>query len=180
MLGSDLTSMKLKRTAKLAVLGAAVAAWLAAAVTSGGRGAPSITIKKPLVDSNSAALASEIARLHDRLRPATTPRQPARNLFSYGTSKAQSSVAPPAAARPALSEAIPVSPAPAPLKLSGIAEDEIPDGVVRTAIISGLGQLFLVKEGESFADRYRVLRISSDVVELTDLVDGDVLRLALR
>jgi hypothetical protein len=69
---------------------------------------------------------------------------------------------------------------PAPLKLSGIAEDEMPDGVVRTAIISGLGQLFLVKEGDSFADRYRVLRVSSDVVELTDLVDGNVLRLALR
>jgi hypothetical protein len=180
MLGSDLTSMKLKRTAKLAVLGAAVAGWLAAAVTSGGRATPSIAIKKPPVDNNSAALASEIARLHDRLRPATTPRQPARNLFSYGSSKAQSSVAPPAAARPALSEAIPARPVPAPLKLSGIAEDEMPDGVVRTAIISGLGQLFLVKEGDSFADRYRVLRVSSDVVELTDLVDGNVLRLALR
>jgi hypothetical protein len=172
--------MKLKRTAKFAVLGAALAAWLAAAVTSGGRGTPSITIKKPPVDINSTALASEIARLHDRLRPATTPRQPARNLFSYGTAKVPSSVAPPAAARPALSEGVPVGPAPAPLKLSGIAEDEMPDGVVRTAIISGLGQLFLVKEGDSFADRYRVLRVSSDVVELTDLVDGNVLRLALR
>src|SRR5262245_65700315 len=107
MLGSDLTSMRLKRTAKLAVLGAAVAAWLAAAVTSGGRGTPSITIKKPPIDSNSAALATEIARLHDRLRPATSPRQPARNLFSYGVPKAQTSVAPPAAARAALSEAIP-------------------------------------------------------------------------
>jgi hypothetical protein len=180
MLGSDLTFMKLKRTAKFAVLGAALAAWLAAAVTSGGRGTPSITIKKPPVDINSTALASEIARLHDRLRPATTPRQPARNLFSYGTAKVPSSVAPPAAARPALSEGVPVGPAPAPLKLSGIAEDEMPDGVVRTAIISGLGQLFLVKEGDSFADRYRVLRVSSDVVELTDLVDGHVLRLALR
>jgi len=172
--------MKLKRTAKFAVLGAALAAWLAAAVTSGGRGTPSITIKKPPVDINSTALASEIARLHDRLRPATTPRQPARNLFSYGTAKVPSSVAPSAAARPALSEVVPVGPAPAPLKLSGIAEDEMPDGVVRTAIISGLGQLFLVKEGDSFADRYRVLRVSSDVVELTDLVDGNVLRLALR
>jgi hypothetical protein len=171
--------MKLKRTAKFAVLGAAVAAWLAAAVTSGGRSTPPITIKKPPVDTDSAALASEIARLHDRLRPATTPRQPARNLFSYGASKVQPTVAP-SAAPAALSEAAPVRPAPAPLKLSGIAEDEMPDGVVRTAIISGLGQLFFVKEGESVADRYRVLRVSSDVVELTDLVDGNVLRLALR
>jgi hypothetical protein len=171
--------MKLKRTAKFAVLGAAVAAWLAAAVTSGGRGTPSIAIKKPPVETDSAALASEIARLHDRLRPATIPRQPARNLFSYGTSKVQPSVAPPAT-HPALSEVAPARPAPAPLKLSGIAEDEMPDGVVRTAIISGLGQLFLVKEGDSFADRYRVLRVSSDVVELSDLVDGNVLRLALR
>jgi len=179
MLGSDQTSMKLKRTAKFAVLGAALAAWLAAAVTSGGRGTPSIAIKTVPAETDSAALASEIARLHDRLRPASTPRQPTRNLFSYGPAKASAAV-PTTVAKPALSEAAPVRPAPAPLKLSGIAEDETPDGVVRTAIISGLNQLFLVKEGETVAARYRVLHVSSDVVELTDLVDDTVLRLALR
>jgi hypothetical protein len=40
--------------------------------------------------------------------------------------------------------------------------------------------LFLAKEGENVTARYRVARISSEVVELTDLDDGTVLRLALR
>jgi hypothetical protein len=40
--------------------------------------------------------------------------------------------------------------------------------------------LFLVKEGENVSERYRVLRISSDVVELADLIEDTNLRLALR
>ena len=64
-----------------------------------------------------------------------------------------------------------VRPAPPALKLSGIAEDATPDGLVRTAILSGFGQLFLAKEGDNVTERYRVVQISSDVVELTDL-DG--------
>ena len=72
------------------------------------------------------------------------------------------------------------SPARPLLKLSGIAEDAAPDGPVRTAIISAFGQLFLVKEGENVTERYRVARISSDVVELIDLADGTTFRLALR
>ena len=66
------------------------------------------------------------------------------------------------------------------MRLSGIAEDATPDGVVRTAIISGFGQLFLAKEGDPVTDRYRVVKISSDVVELTDLADRSTFRLALR
>jgi hypothetical protein len=37
-----------------------------------------------------------------------------------------------------------------------------------------------VKEGESILDRYRVTKIAADVVELTDVTDGTVRRLALR
>jgi len=37
-----------------------------------------------------------------------------------------------------------------------------------------------VKEGELVTPRYRVEKISSDVVELTDLTDGATRRLALR
>jgi len=66
------------------------------------------------------------------------------------------------------------------LRLSGIAEDRTPGGVVRTAIISGRGQLFLAKQGDAVTDRYQVARISSEVVELTDLTDGSLVRLALK
>ena len=54
-------------------------------------------------------------------------------------------------------------------------------GPVRTAIISALsGELFLVKEGETIAARYRVGAVSADAVELNDLLTGAVRRLALR
>ena len=37
------------------------------------------------------------------------------------------------------------------------------------AFISGGGQLFMVKEGDTVTPRYRVAKISADVVELTDV-----------
>jgi hypothetical protein len=67
--------------------------------------------------------------------------------------------------------------------LIGVAEDTTTDGLVRTAIISGPGQLYVVKEGDRVTSRYRVARISPDVVELDDLArigDASVLRLALK
>ena len=52
---------------------------------------------------------------------------------------------------------------------------------MRTAIISALdGELFLVKEGETLAARYRVGPVAADAVELNDLLTGTVRRLALR
>jgi hypothetical protein len=66
------------------------------------------------------------------------------------------------------------------LKLAGIAEDAGADGPDRTAIISGEGQLFMVKEGDPVAGRYRVARISSDAVELSDVNAGIVRRLVMK
>jgi hypothetical protein len=172
--------MNVKRTATIVVAGGAFGAWLYAAATSGNRDrVESIVMKPPSIDSRGAALAGEIARLHERLRPTATPRQPGRDLFSFV------SAAPPRPAPVQLPTAAPVDapiarPAPPALKLSGIAEDATPAGLVRTAILSGFGQLFLAKEGDSVAERYRVVHISSDVVELTDVAEGGTLRLALR
>src|SRR5207247_1204620 len=130
-------------------------------------------------ESRGAELADEIARLHERLRPVATPRRPARNLFAYRAAPATAPTAP--APTPALTAA----PAPVPLslpalKLAGIAEDNGADGPERTAFISGEGQLFMVKEGETVTQRYRVTKISADVVELIDLTDDTLRRLALR
>jgi hypothetical protein len=66
------------------------------------------------------------------------------------------------------------------LKLEGLAEDHNDQGPVRTAIISGFGDVFLVKEGDNVTARYRVAKISPDAVELTDLTTDTPLRLALR
>jgi hypothetical protein len=172
--------MNVKRTATIVVAGGAVGAWLYAAATSGNRDrVESIVIKPPAIDSRGAALAGEIARLHERLRPSATPRQPGRDLFSF-VAPAPSRPVPVQMPKAAPDEAPIARPAPPALKLSGIAEDATPAGLVRTAILSGFGQLFVAKEGDSVTERYRVVRISSDVVELSDVAEGGTLRLALR
>jgi len=173
--------MNVKRTTTIVVFAGALAAWLAAAATYRGPdiGEP-LLLKSPAIDGRGAALADEISRLHERLHPSAKPPQAGRDLFSFVASRprAVELVQIPAAAlteAPAIRR--PTLPA---MRLSGIAEDATADGVVRTAIISGFGQLFLAKEGDPVTDRYRVVKISSDVVELTDLADRSTLRLALR
>jgi hypothetical protein len=177
--------MNLKRTVTIALVGGALAAWLAGAATSNRDLSAPPTIETHPIEKRGEALASEIARLHERLRPNVVPRETPRNLFAF---RAPAPRPLPVAAAPkaALSEALPAAIPPQPaLKLVGIAEDadaaDAPEKkTVRTAIISGEGQLFLVKEGESVTTRYRVARISADVVELTDLGVGATRRLALK
>jgi hypothetical protein len=175
--------MNVKRAATIAVGGAALAAWLAGAATSTRTPAPRLVISPPPIEPRGAELASEIAKLREHLRPSATPRQPGRNLFAYHTPAA--APLPPVAAaapRPALTEGDAALTPPQPsLKLSGIAEDVDADGnPVRTAIIAGEGQLFMVKEGENVTSRYRVTKVSADVVELLDLATQTPRRLALR
>ena len=172
--------MNLKRAATIVVVGGALLAWLAGAATSNRAIEPVLLTSAPAIDLRGAALEKEIARLHERLRPSATPNQTGRNLFSFRSARVRETPPPVAAPHPALVEAPPLpSPLP-PLKLAGIAEDPGDDGPARTAIITGAGQLFTVKEGENVTARYRVVKISADVVELIDLTDNSVRRLALR
>ena len=172
----------MKRTSTIVVVGGALLAWLAGAATSNRTVAPPPIVQRTTIEVRGDELAVEVARLHERLRPAATPRQPGRNLFSFQAAGARAARVAPivAAPAPALVEAPAGVPALPALKLAGIAEDAGPEGPVRTAIISGQGQLFLVKEGESVMLRYRVTKISADVVELIDLGDNSIRRLALR
>jgi len=171
--------MNLKRTATIAVVGGALAAWLAGAATSNRAPVAPIVAPPPAVDARGAQLADEIAKLQERLRPASALPQAGRNLFVYHSAP-PAAAPPPAAAKPALAEVAFTPPQPN-LTLAGIAEDDGPDGnPLRTAIISGEGQLFMVKEGENVTARYRVAKISADVVELMDLATNTPRRLALR
>ena len=169
--------MNYKRTATIGVVGGALAVWLAAAGTSDVRVAPTV-IKKTRAELSGAELASEITKLHERLRPTIAPRQEGRNLFQFNAARA--AVAAPRRADPPEADAVPALPPPPSLKLSGIAEDRGTDGPVRTAIISTGGELFLAKEGEMVTPRFKVSRISADVVELIDLTTNEPVRLALR
>lgn len=170
--------MKLKRIATFGVVGGALAAWLAAAATSGpSEGAAPPPIKPPAIDSRGAELTAEIQRLHERLRPSAAPRQPGRNLFEFSTPRVRERhtvEAPAAITEPAV-------PAPPPLKLAGLAEDAGPDGsTIRTAILSSGGQIVLAKEGDLVAARYRITKISAGAVDLVDVTDNATLRLLLK
>jgi|KBSSwiStaDraftv2_1062776.scaffolds.fasta_scaffold14410_2 hypothetical protein len=173
--------MNVKRTVMIGAAVGAVAVWIAAAATSNTRSVvPVVSTKPTVVDKSGAALAVEVRRLHERLRPSDTPSH-SRDLFQYAarsSSASRSTVAPlPVAPPPAISDAPAIV---APLKLEGLAEDRTDQGPARTAIISGFGEIFIVKEGESVTLRYRVAKISAEAVELTDLNDNTPLRLALR
>jgi hypothetical protein len=171
--------MNFKRTATSVVVGAVLIAWLAGAATSKRAIPPPIITPPQAIDARGAELTKEIARLRDRLRPTTPPAEPRRNLFTF---RATAPLAPHDArsTQPSTIEAPAARISEPALKLAGIAEDDGADGPDRTAIISGDGQLFMVKVGDSVAGRYRVARISSDAVELADVNAGVVRRLVMK
>jgi hypothetical protein len=174
--------MTAKRAVIFVIVAGSLAAWIAAAATSGVRDVrtvdPAATTAPGKIDASGAALAAEIARLHDRLRPSVAPRLD-RNLFQFAPRPV--AAPPPAPIRQEVAPAPLAAPPPA-LTLIGIAQDTAEAGTSRTAIISAPGQLFLLKEGEELTVgtfRYRVTKISSDAAELS-APDQSVLRLALK
>ena len=122
-----------------------------------------------------------LAALELPSRPSLSPRR--RNLFRL---RERSSVPTPAQVRvmPASREFVdqPQSqaPAPPPLTLAGIGESQQGDRAVRTAVISGAGELWLMTEGMVVAGRYRVDRIDRDAVVLVDTAGGQSRTLRLR
>jgi hypothetical protein len=172
--------MNLKRTATIVVVGGAAAAWLSAAMTPNERQSAASKLLAPPIGTAGVELASEISRLHERLHPDAMPSPAARNLFRFRSTNPRP--APAVAESHARADAVATSNMvpELPLRLVGIAEDSGSNGPVRTAIISGNGQLFLVKEGEHVTPRYQVAAISSDVVELKDLAGDAVRRLSLK
>ncbi len=170
--------MNLKRTLLLGAGSGAVIVWIATASTFVPRASPPLRASGPrAVEVSGAKLAEEIAHLHERLRPSAVPLEN-RNLFSYNTVRQAPSRA--KSLEPVV--ALPSVPMPTPpaLKLVGIAEDGPADAVIRTAVISGLGDLFLVKEGEALSSRYRVTAVAADGVDLIDTSDQTSHHLTLR
>jgi hypothetical protein len=174
--------MDLKRSSAIAAGCGVLAVWLAAAATSGprSRSAP-IEIKSHAIEERGNELASEVARLRERLRPTTAPLQ-SRDLFHYSQLRPGSASDGATAAQPRELPALPAPSAvlPPSLRLLGIAEEDMTDRPVRTAIISSAGALLLVKVGDSVSDGYRVVAISSEAVELTAGSDAATLRLTLK
>ena len=164
-----------KKTASLVVALGALAAWFAAAATSGVRAPKPVVTARPQIDARGAVLAAEIERLHDRLRPTAAPELN-RNLFQFAPSRAITRSAAPVADAPAPAPPPPPAAVEPPFKLIGIAEDN----GTRTAILSGQNQVLMVKDGDMVASTYRVTGISAEAIELTATADGKILRLALK
>jgi hypothetical protein len=178
-----LDTMNVKRTLALGVGGGALVVWLAAAATSPARSPASVAVTPPAaVDRSGAELSAEIARLRERLRPTAQPSQ-VRDLFRYQPrAAARVAVAPqPHALEPPMPLRDVASPStPAPLRLVGMAEDPGDAGPVRTAILSGFGDLFIVKDGDSIAGRYRVTAIGAEGIDLVDLSSNAPLRIPVK
>ena len=171
--------MNVRRVVWFGVSALAIATWFAAASTSGVR-APVITVspaRPTALDRSSAILQSEISRLHERIGPTVTPSR-SRDLFRFNVRAVERQAPSPHPSVEAVEA--PVAPPRPTFKLIGIAEDASEAGTMRTAILSGLGDVFLVKSGESFAGQYRVDQVSADAVQLTDTTTAASTTLVLR
>ena len=161
--------MNVQRVAWISIGVAVLAAMIAGATTSGSRRIPleAPSVNTTAIELQGAELAAEVARLRARLRPTEEPQQPARNLFQFANRTAAPSAdllreaSSPAGAPPA---------APAPsFILVGFAVESAVDGPERTAIVSAFGDVFLVKDGDTLASQYRIVRVEADAVEMTSL-----------
>jgi hypothetical protein len=147
---------------------------------------PAAEPRRPVETSGTASIAADVqaqtARLKARMSEAPAPLAPSRNPFAFVPREQSNARANRASrANEAQAETAVLPPAEPAIELVGVAESQTPTGLERTAVISALsGDLFLVKEGELIAARYRVKAVSSTAVELTDLVTGEIRRLALR
>jgi len=177
--------MTSSRMAAYLVVAVLFAAWLASAAGISRRPrtviAPRPAPQAARVEALAADVQSQAVRLRQRLATAPAPQTPIRNPFSFADRSA------PAARVQRRSTPLPVleiatpEPVEPELTLLGIAEQRTPDGLVRTAMIGGLGNdLFMVVPGQTVAGRYRVMGVGADTVELKDEVTGLTRRLALK
>jgi hypothetical protein len=131
------------------------------------------------VDSSGAVvdLGVQAERLRAKLAEVTTYRQPSRDAFRFGAVPRRVAESAP----PAVTEVPPAvtTPSRPPYALAGMAVTMV-DGVAqRTAILSSLQGVSLVKEGDLLGAGYRVASIADDAVTLESTSDGSQTTLRL-
>jgi hypothetical protein len=182
---ADEPLMTLRRSAIYLAGGALLVAWLAAANMPGSEAPaprPRAQAASPGPDAIALEVTAQASRLRDRMSQAPAPRADVRNPFAFGAPpRPHRAAAEAPAAVPVVTEVAPPIPAAPALTLMGIAEESTGQGIRRTAIIGGEADtLFLVVEGQSVGDRYKVTKIGADAVELEDVITKAYRRLALR
>jgi hypothetical protein len=162
------------RLSALTSSGALLIATLAASVAPSQRSRETTT-PTPLpqaVDRSGAVvdLGAQADRLKTKLSEVNAYKHPGRDAFRFGPPPRRiveapepvASLAPPAA----------VAPSRPPYGLAGMATS-VEDGVAkRTAILSSLQGVSLVKEGDVLDTGYRVMSISDDAVTLESTSEG--------
>jgi hypothetical protein len=151
------------------VLGTAVAAFVAT-IERSRQGPPAVVTQAADKSGALVDLGAQADRLKTRLAEVTTYTHPSRDAFRF---------APPP--RPAVAEPTPslsqpppavIAPSRPPYGLAGMATS-VEDGVTkRTAILSSLQGVLLVKEGDVLETGYRIMSISDDTVTLETTSDG--------
>jgi hypothetical protein len=165
--------------------GALLVAWFAAAASSPiedlapARDSAPRSISTAGTESVAADVQTQAVKLRQRLAQAPAPDLHQRNPFSFAPAPVVRMPAP--APKPAAAEPPPIDPVVPALSLMGVAEEMSPEGLHRTAVIGGSGDaIYMVMEGQTVTERYRVTAISADAVELKDLITGAYRRLAMR
>ena len=127
-------------------------------------------------------LSEEAARLSRRISGQDGYTEPSRDPFRFRPAAVPAPARPAAvlAPPPAAASVAPPAVQPPPFVLSGIAEDRQGEAVIRTAVIAGSGDLWLVKAGEKIEGKFQVTAVDADAVELIRADTGTALRLMFR
>jgi hypothetical protein len=143
-------------------------------------GATTPAAHAPQAAASTIDIQREAARLQVRVHPEQSYVGSSRNPFRFGARPAQGArpVGTSAPAQPA--PVVPQAPPPPRITLDGIATDMVGDQPQRTAILKTDSGVVLAREGDQVAGQFRVTKIAADAVELVQISDGSVLRLALR
>lgn len=175
--------MSLIRAALYLGLAAVSGVWLSSVVSSMAQRDPDVTVVAAPEEAGGLAadVQEQSQRLRQRLAAGPPAPHPLRNPFAFGSETPRAR-----AARPdRLPERQAVEPEPAPaadleLSLIGIATHERPDGPVRTAMMSTLeGDLVMATGGDTVLDRFRVIAVGADSVDLIESATGAATRLHL-
>ena len=144
------------------------------------RAAGSVTVAagKTQARSSSPAGVSGLSRYDPELNLELLKKLQSRPLLPIGRDPfAFESPAPPrAAASPAPQAAAPAPPPPPPLKAMGYAD--MPGGV-REAYVSYEDQVYSVQEGDTIANKFKVLKVSPTQVEVEDASSKEKLKLPI-
>jgi hypothetical protein len=159
--------------------GGVLATWLAVTPNQGVPTSTPAAVQRAEMPREPSAddLREQANRLRHRTG-AVTLRESTRNPFRFNAPKPVAPSRGPSGPAAAVELAPPPAAVPPPLTLNGVTGTQTPEGLQRTAVISGEGQMYFVSEGDSLAGRYTVVKVDPEAVVLRD-ASGAEIRLAL-